>query len=74
MQNTPRLALALTALLGLAACNDAGANAKQDFNAAGHNLGQGNIGSGATDTGHAFANGADATGQAISSTAQKATQ
>jgi hypothetical protein len=74
MNNTTRLALAFTALLGLAACNDAGNASKQDFNAAGQNLGQGNIGSGASDTGHAFANGADATGQAISSAAQKAQQ
>jgi hypothetical protein len=74
MQSPTRLALALTALLGLAACNDSGTAAKQDFNSAGQNLGNGYIGSGATDTGHAFVNGAHATGQAISTTAQHAAQ
>ncbi len=74
MQSITPMALVFTALLGLAACNDSGANAKQDFNAAGQNLGNGNIGAGASDTGHAFSNGANATGQAISSTAQRVGQ
>jgi len=74
MQSVTRLALVFTALLGLAACNDSGAAAKQDFNAAGQNLGNGNIGAGASDTGHAFSNGANATGQAISSTANRVGQ
>jgi len=74
MQSAPRLALVFAALLGLAACNDSGTAAKQDFNAAGQNLGNGNIGAGANDTGHAFSNGANATGQAISTTAHNATQ
>jgi len=74
MQNIPRLALAFTALLGLAACNDSGAAAKQDFNAAGQNLGQGYVGSGASDVGHGFSNGANATGRAISNTANHAAQ
>ena len=46
MQSAPRLALVFAALLGLAACNDSGGAAKQDFNAAGQNLGNGNIGAG----------------------------
>jgi len=71
MQSATRLALVFTTLLGLAACNDQGTAAKQDFNAAGQNLGNGNVGAGASDTGHGFSNGAKATGQAISSTAQR---
>jgi hypothetical protein len=74
MHSATRLALVFSALLGLAACNNSGAAAKQDFNAAGQNLGNGYVGSGATDTGHGFVNGAHATGQAISDTAQHAAQ
>jgi hypothetical protein len=65
------MALVFTALLGLAACNNSGGAAKQDFNAAGQNLGNGNVGAGANDTGHGFSNGANATGQAIGDTAHR---
>jgi hypothetical protein len=66
------LYLSLAALLGLAACNAPAYNSRQDFNAAGQNLGNGNIGAGAADTGHAFSQGANATGQAITTTAHQA--
>ncbi len=71
MQSATRMALVFTALLGLAACNNSGGAAKQDFNAAGQNLGNGNVGAGANDTGHGFSNGANATGQAIGDTAHR---
>ena len=51
--------------LALAACNANGARAQRDFNAAGDNLGNGNVGSGATDIGRGFSDGANATGDAI---------
>lgn len=64
------LHLCLLALpLALAACNANGARAHGDFNAAGNNLGQGHIASGANDVGRAFSNGANATGNAITHTA-----
>jgi hypothetical protein len=66
-----RLALPFAAFLFLAACNPAGNSAQHDFNAAGPALGSGNVGGGATDIGHGFSNGANATGQAITSTAEK---
>jgi len=64
--------LCLLALpLALAACNANGARAQADFNAAGHNLGQGHIGSGFNDIGKGFSNGANATGDAIVHTAHQ---
>jgi hypothetical protein len=71
MKQTLRLALLLTPLLSLAACNPQGRAASQDFNAAGNNLGQAHIASGARDIGAGFSNGANATGQAITDTAHK---
>ena len=71
MKQTRRLVLLLTPLLSLAACNPQGHAASQDFNAAGTNLGQAHIGSGARDIGAGFSNGANATGQAITDTAHK---
>ena len=65
------LPLSLTALLALAACNPAGNAAGHDFSAAGPALGSGKIGSGARDIGQGFSNGANATGEAITSTAHK---
>lgn len=70
----PFHALALAALLPLAACNANGNRAQNDFNAAGQNLGQGHIGSGANDIGQGFSNGANATGDAITDTAHKVGQ
>ncbi len=66
--------LILALPLALAACNRHGARAQQDFNAAGNNLGQGNISSGASDIGQGFSNGANATGDAIKKTAHQAGQ
>lgn len=57
--------------LALAACNPNGARAQGDFNAAGSNLGQGHIGSGVSDIGKGFSNGANATGDAIVHTAHQ---
>ncbi|HYP63304.1 MAG TPA: hypothetical protein VEQ16_05420 [Acidocella sp.] len=71
MKQTFRLALLLTPLLFLTACNPQAHAANQDFNAAGTSLGQGHIGSGAKDIGQGFSNGANATGQAITDTAHK---
>ncbi len=68
------LALSLTALLTLAACNPEGNRAQNDFNAAGQDLGQGHIGSGANAIGQGFSNGANATGDAITDTAHKVGQ
>ncbi len=65
------LTLPLTVLLPLAACNANGNRAHNDFNAAGTNLGNGKIASGATDIGRGFSDGANATGDAITSTAHK---
>lgn len=61
----------LAAVLALAACNGPGRAANADFNAAGNNLGNGNVGAGAKDIGRAFSNGANATGEAITDTAKK---
>jgi hypothetical protein len=66
----PRLCL-LALPLALAACNENGARAQKDFNAAGNNLGQGHISSGFYDIGHGFSNGANATGDAIVHTAHQ---
>lgn len=74
MTHSARLILSFAALLGLAACNPAGNTAGQDFSAAGPALGSGKIGSGANDIGHGFSNGANATGDAIVSTAHKVGQ
>ncbi|GLR67605.1 hypothetical protein GCM10010909_22860 [Acidocella aquatica] len=64
------LSLCVLALpLALTACNANGARAQGDFNAAGNNLGQGNIGSGFKDIGAGFSDGANATGDAIVHTA-----
>jgi hypothetical protein len=57
--------------LALAACNNNGARAQRDFNAAGTNLGQANVGSGVNDIGQGFSNGANATGDAIVHTAHQ---
>ena len=57
--------------LALIACNHNGARAQRDFNAAGNNLGQGNVSSGASDIGQGFSNGASATGDAITHTAHQ---
>jgi hypothetical protein len=65
------LMISLAAMLGLAACNAPADRSQADFNAAGQALGNGNIGTGASDTGHAFAEGAQATGQAIGTGAQQ---
>lgn len=66
------LGLAVLALpLALAACNPNGARAQGAFNAAGNNLGQGHIGSGAKDIGEGFTAGAQATGDAITNTAHQ---
>jgi len=58
----------LSALAGLAACNAPAYHARANFNAAGQALGNGNVGAGASYTGHAFGEGAQATGQAIKKT------
>ncbi|HTQ71476.1 MAG TPA: hypothetical protein VMH92_08295 [Acidocella sp.] len=71
MHRLARLALPLAVLLPLAACNANGARAQNDFNAAGSNLGNGKIASGATDIGRGFSDGANATGDAITGTAHK---
>jgi hypothetical protein len=71
MRRPLRLFLPAAALLGLTACNQPGHMAQENFNAAGQNLGHGDIGSGANDIGHGFSNGANATGQAIVSTAHQ---
>jgi hypothetical protein len=55
--------------LALAGCNSHGARASGDFNAAGNNIGQGNVGPAASDIGQGFSNGAVATGDAIKNTA-----
>lgn len=60
MRSLIRPALLFSALLGLAACNQSGENAKQNFSDAGNG-----IGNSATDIGHGFSQGANATGQAI---------
>ncbi len=66
------LRLTLLALpLALAACNQNGARAQGDFNAAGDNLGQGHIGSGFNDVGKGFSDGANATGDAITHAANQ---
>ena len=68
----PLCLLALPLVLG--ACNYHGAQASNDFNAAGQNIGQGYLGSGAHDVGQGFTNGAKATGDAISDTAHHVAQ
>jgi len=66
------LRLGLLALpLALTACNANGARAQGDFNSAGNNLGQGNLGSGFNDIGKGFSDGANATGDAIVHTAHE---
>jgi hypothetical protein len=70
MKKNISLALSIVAMLCLAGCNAPATRAQADFNAAGQALGSGNIGAGATDTGHAFVAGAQATGQAIGTGAQ----
>lgn len=65
MQSATRLVLVFTSLLGLAACNQSGSNAKQDFNAAGNS-----ISNGANATGQGIVQGAHATGQAITGNPQ----
>jgi hypothetical protein len=64
------LLVPLAAMPGLAGCNAPANRAQADFNAAGQALGSGNVGAGATDTGHAFIAGTQATGQAIGTGAQ----
>ena len=54
------LVILAVAVLGLAGCNREGERAQDNFNAAGHSMGNA-----ATDTGHALSDGAHATGQAI---------
>ncbi len=68
------LILSFAVLLGLSACNPSGNRAQGDFNAAGTDLGQGHVGSGANAIGQGFSNGANATGDAITSTAHKVGQ
>jgi hypothetical protein len=66
MMNHKRfLMISLSALFGLAACNAPAYHSKANFNAAGQALGNGNVGAGASYTGHGLAEGAQATGQAI---------
>ena len=66
------LCLSLLVLpLALAGCNHHGARASGDFNAAGNNIGQGNVGPAANDIGQGFSNGAVATGDAIKHTANQ---
>ena len=60
------LVILAVAVLGLAGCNREGERAQDNFNAAGHS-----IGNAATDTGHGFVDGAKATGQAIGTGAQR---
>ncbi len=74
MLRATHLVLSFAALLGLSACNANGNRAQQDFNAAGTDLGQGKIGSGASAIGQGFSNGANATGDAITTTAHKVGQ
>ena len=69
MKNHGLLFLSLGAALALAGCNDPGHAAGQSFSNAGQSLGQGHIVSGAKDIGSGFSNGANATGQAITTTA-----
>lgn len=59
------LSVSFAAICGLAGCNYHGTQSKQDFGSAGQQLGNGNVGTGAADTGAGFARGAQATGQAI---------
>ena len=66
--------LSFAALLALTACNPNGNRAQGDFNAAGTDLGNGHIGSGANAIGQGFSNGANATGDAITDTAHKVGQ
>ncbi len=54
------LVILAVAVLGLAGCNRDGARAQDNFDSAGHS-----IGNAATDTGHGIVNGAKATGDAI---------
>jgi hypothetical protein len=72
MRLTSLCLLALPLLLG--ACNEHGAEASNNFNAAGQNIGQGYLGSGARDIGQGFTNGAKATGDAITDTAHHISQ
>jgi hypothetical protein len=66
MKRIIALTLPFAAVLGLAACNAPAYHSQANFNAAGQNIGNGNLGAAANDTGHAFSEGANATGQAIS--------
>jgi hypothetical protein len=66
------LVLSLAGMFGLAACNAPAYHSQANFNAAGQALGNGNVGAGASYTGHAFAEGAQAAGQAIGTGAQQA--
>jgi hypothetical protein len=59
------LVILAVAVLGLAGCNRSGEHAQDNFNSAGHS-----IGNAATDTGHGIVNGAKATGDAIGSGAR----
>jgi hypothetical protein len=69
MKNQGLLFLSLGAALALTACNASGHAAGHSFSNAGESLGQGHIVSGAKDIGSGFSNGANATGEAITTTA-----
>jgi outer membrane biogenesis lipoprotein LolB len=64
--NKLSLVVLAVAMLALAGCNRSGERAQDNFDAAGHS-----IGNAATDTGRGLSNGAQATGQAIGSGAQR---
>ena len=64
--HTLPLVIFAVAALGLTGCNRDGERAQDNFNAAGHS-----IGNAATDTGHALFDGAHATGKAIGTGAQR---
>ncbi|HWE71539.1 MAG TPA: hypothetical protein VG328_00145 [Stellaceae bacterium] len=64
--NKLSLAVFAVAMLGLAGCNNEGERAHDNFNAAGHS-----VGNAATETGHGVVNGARATGDAIGTGAQR---
>jgi hypothetical protein len=65
LNNTRFFLTVIAAAFSLAGCNPPAARSQASFNAAGQELGQGHVGASATDVGHGFSNGAQATGQTI---------